>query len=83
MAPLGNTKEDDYYRNDSMKYCRHEEKKRKEEERVRSGEEYIGVWVGPCTSANLTVGHAIGGAAGRKSQKIFKVEQLSPRRHRA
>ena len=50
---------------------------------MRSGEEYIGVWVGPCTSANLTVGHAIGGAAGRKSQKIFKVEQLSPRRHRA
>ena len=29
VAPLGNTKEDDYYRNDSMKYCRHEEKKRK------------------------------------------------------
>ncbi|KAK4198645.1 hypothetical protein QBC40DRAFT_89988, partial [Triangularia verruculosa] len=30
VAPLGNTKEDDYYRNDSLKYCRHEEKKRKE-----------------------------------------------------
>ncbi|KAK4189701.1 hypothetical protein QBC35DRAFT_513788 [Podospora australis] len=30
VAPLGNTKEDEYYRNDSLKYCRHEEKKRKE-----------------------------------------------------
>ncbi|KAK0668397.1 hypothetical protein QBC41DRAFT_208104, partial [Cercophora samala] len=29
VAPLGNTKEDDYYRNDSLKYCRHEEKKKK------------------------------------------------------
>ncbi|KAK4460797.1 hypothetical protein QBC42DRAFT_331511, partial [Cladorrhinum samala] len=27
VAPLGNTKEDKYYRNDSLKYCRHEEKK--------------------------------------------------------
>jgi hypothetical protein len=34
VAPLGNTKEDEYYRNDSMKYCRHEEKRRKEEERT-------------------------------------------------
>ncbi|KAK4140720.1 uncharacterized protein C8A04DRAFT_14688, partial [Dichotomopilus funicola] len=25
----GNTKEDEYYRNDSLKYCRHEEKKEK------------------------------------------------------
>ncbi|KAL2195628.1 hypothetical protein P885DRAFT_14612, partial [Corynascus similis CBS 632.67] len=30
VAPLGNTKEDNYYRNDSLKYCRHEEKKEKE-----------------------------------------------------
>ncbi|KAK3396920.1 hypothetical protein B0T20DRAFT_355958, partial [Sordaria brevicollis] len=35
VAPLGNTKEDKYYRNDSpvggdsLKYCRHEEKKKK------------------------------------------------------
>ncbi|KAL2194230.1 hypothetical protein P885DRAFT_43360 [Corynascus similis CBS 632.67] len=29
VAPLGNTKEDNYYRNDSLKYCRHEEKKKK------------------------------------------------------
>ncbi|KAK4159702.1 hypothetical protein QBC43DRAFT_271863 [Cladorrhinum sp. PSN259] len=29
VAPLGNTKEDKYYRNDSLKYCRHEEKKEK------------------------------------------------------
>ncbi|KAK0626323.1 hypothetical protein B0T14DRAFT_577704, partial [Immersiella caudata] len=28
VAPLGNTKVDDYYRKDSMKYCRHEEEKR-------------------------------------------------------
>jgi hypothetical protein len=34
VAPLGNTKEDDYYRNDSMKYCRHEEKKRKRRRKV-------------------------------------------------
>ncbi|KAK4660164.1 LOW QUALITY PROTEIN: hypothetical protein QC762_0016160 [Podospora pseudocomata] len=32
VAPLGNTKEDDYYRNDSLKYCRHEEKKKKKTE---------------------------------------------------
>ncbi|KAK4664708.1 uncharacterized protein QC763_0073520 [Podospora pseudopauciseta] len=30
VAPLGNTEEDDYYRNDSLKYCRHEKKKEKE-----------------------------------------------------
>ncbi|KAL2184756.1 hypothetical protein L209DRAFT_399676 [Thermothelomyces heterothallicus CBS 203.75] len=29
VAPLGNTKEDNYYRNDSLKYCRHEKKKEK------------------------------------------------------
>ncbi|KAK4199572.1 hypothetical protein QBC40DRAFT_150699, partial [Triangularia verruculosa] len=32
VAPLGNTKEDDYYRNDSLKYCRHEEEKKKNTE---------------------------------------------------
>jgi hypothetical protein len=32
VAPLGNTKEDEYYRNDSLKYCRHEEKKEKRTE---------------------------------------------------
>ncbi|KAK4179597.1 hypothetical protein QBC36DRAFT_157480, partial [Triangularia setosa] len=36
VAPLGNTKEDDYYRNDSLKYCRHKEKKRKGKEMARS-----------------------------------------------
>ncbi|KAL2179632.1 uncharacterized protein P884DRAFT_172958, partial [Thermothelomyces heterothallicus CBS 202.75] len=30
VAPLGNTKEDNYYRNDSLKYCRLEKKRRKE-----------------------------------------------------
>ncbi|KAL2262147.1 hypothetical protein VTK26DRAFT_2309 [Humicola hyalothermophila] len=29
VAPLGNTREDNYYRNDSLEYCRHEEKKKK------------------------------------------------------
>ncbi|KAK4149721.1 hypothetical protein C8A00DRAFT_18633 [Chaetomidium leptoderma] len=34
VAPLGNTKEDNYYRNDSLKYCRHEEKREKKVEKV-------------------------------------------------
>jgi len=42
VAPLGNTKEDDYYRNDSMKYCRHEEKKREEVERAGATRNDIG-----------------------------------------
>ncbi|KAK4118280.1 hypothetical protein N657DRAFT_715966, partial [Parathielavia appendiculata] len=29
VAPLGNTNGDNYYRNDSLKYCRHEEEKKK------------------------------------------------------
>ncbi|KAK4101782.1 hypothetical protein N658DRAFT_424671, partial [Parathielavia hyrcaniae] len=29
VAPLGNTNGDNYYRNDSLKYCRHEKEKRK------------------------------------------------------
>ncbi|KAK4136038.1 hypothetical protein BT67DRAFT_346494, partial [Trichocladium antarcticum] len=33
VAPLGNTKEDNDFRNDSLKYCRHEEKKKKKIER--------------------------------------------------
>ncbi|KAK1997911.1 hypothetical protein LX36DRAFT_533087, partial [Colletotrichum falcatum] len=30
VAPLGNQEEVEYYRNDSLKYCRHEEKRRRE-----------------------------------------------------
>ena len=37
VAPLGNTKEDEYYRNDSLKYCRHEEKKEKKIEMKGGG----------------------------------------------
>ncbi|KAK4199483.1 hypothetical protein QBC40DRAFT_176246, partial [Triangularia verruculosa] len=46
VAPLGNTEEDKYYRNDSLKYCRHEEKKRKGKE-MTGGEPIIysrGMW---------------------------------------
>ncbi|KAK3398005.1 hypothetical protein B0T20DRAFT_354586, partial [Sordaria brevicollis] len=56
VAPLGNTKEDKYYRNDSP-YCRHEEKKRKEN---RNGGREEGVLYPPrgaapglCASANF------------------------------
>ncbi|KAK1977167.1 hypothetical protein LZ30DRAFT_555237, partial [Colletotrichum cereale] len=30
VAPLGNQERVEYYRNDSLKYCRHEEKRRRE-----------------------------------------------------
>jgi hypothetical protein len=30
VALLGKKEQDDYYRNDSMKYCRHNEEKKKE-----------------------------------------------------
>ena len=43
VAPLGNTKEDEYYRNDSMKYCRIQKKIRKNiiYEGGKSGREFI------------------------------------------
>ena len=62
MAPLGNTKEDDYYRNDSMKYCRHEEKKRKRRGKVgcEAGFKYSSSMVRALlrTSQNLQSGWA-------------------------
>ncbi|CAP65117.1 uncharacterized protein PODANS_5_6990 [Podospora anserina S mat+] len=48
VAPLGNTKEDDYYRNDSLKYCRHEQKKNQKKKKIgilaEKSRIYTGQW---------------------------------------
>ncbi|KAK4640059.1 hypothetical protein QC761_0088010 [Podospora bellae-mahoneyi] len=53
VAPLGNTKEDDYYRNDSLKYCRHEEKKKKKHR--NGGRRALNLYPSPVASARMQI----------------------------
>ncbi|CAP67526.1 uncharacterized protein PODANS_6_11800 [Podospora anserina S mat+] len=53
VAPLGNTKEDDYYRNDSLKYCRHEEKKKKKNR--NGGRRALNLYPSPVASARMQI----------------------------
>ncbi|KAK4653432.1 hypothetical protein QC762_0083530 [Podospora pseudocomata] len=76
VAPLGNTKEDDYYRNDSLKYCRHEQKKKKKKKKKKIGilaeksRIYIGQWwpVRRCIHSHGP-GEVLGGATNWESNQ--------------
>ncbi|KXX73299.1 hypothetical protein MMYC01_209927 [Madurella mycetomatis] len=62
----GNTKEDNYYRNDSLKYCRHEEKKRKESRKDGRG------W--PVHVCNFAAAHFFLGSTPQSSAQILLVK---------